>query len=80
MMTGMAAPIADPRQIDPAACRESVASGSVRGRSPPATWRFSAGDTSESGWPPVDQTLIGNVARITVAAVRNVIATPIKIH
>ena len=28
----------------------------------------------------VDQTLIGNVARITVAAVRNVIATPIKIH
>jgi hypothetical protein len=33
-----------------------------------------------SGWHSVDQTLIGNVARITVAATRNVIATPIKIH
>jgi hypothetical protein len=28
----------------------------------------------------VDQTLIGKVARITVAVMRNVIATPIKIH
>jgi hypothetical protein len=35
---------------------------------------------SESGWLSVDQTLIGNVAKITVAAIRNVRATPIKIH
>ena len=28
----------------------------------------------------VDQTLIGKVARITVAVMKNVIATPIKIH
>ena len=28
----------------------------------------------------VDQTLIGKVARTTVAVMRNVIATPIKIH
>jgi glycosyltransferase involved in cell wall biosynthesis len=34
----------------------------------------------EYGWPSVAQTLIGNVARMTVAAIRNVVATPIKIH
>jgi hypothetical protein len=34
----------------------------------------------ESGWIAVNQTLIGNVARITLAATRNVIATPSKIH